>query len=45
MKQIEKQIEKKLNNLSFDDKINFINRLREFLHLKSPFKNEPVDFV
>lgn len=42
---IKKLIEKELNNLSFDDKINFINELREFLHNKSPFKNEPVDFV
>lgn len=42
---IEKLIKKELNNLSFDDKINFINELREFLHNKSPFKNEPVDFV
>jgi len=42
---IKKLIEKKLNNLSFDDKINFINELREFLHNESPFKNEPVDFV
>jgi len=42
---IKKLIKKELNNLSFDDKINFINELREFLHNKSPFKNEPVDFV
>lgn len=31
--------------LDFDEKVNYINRVREFLHSVSPFKNEPVDFV
>ena len=30
---------------SFDEKINHINEIREFIHDLSPFKNEPVDFV
>lgn len=45
MKQIKKQIECDLKHLSFDEKVNYINSLREFIHDKSPFKNEPVDFV
>lgn len=32
-------------NMSIDEKVNYINDLREFIHLQSPFKNEPVDFV
>ena len=34
-----------IEEFSFDDKIDVINRLREKLHNVSPFKNEPVDFV
>jgi hypothetical protein len=28
-----------------NQKIDYINQLREFIHYNSPFKNEPVDFV
>lgn len=45
MKEIKKQIEKDLLNLSLEEKVNYINDLREFIHQHSPFKNEPVDFV
>lgn len=34
-----------LHETSFDDKIEYINELRDFIHELSPFKNEPVDFV
>lgn len=30
---------------SFDDKVEYINSIREFLHVLSPFKDEPVDYV
>jgi hypothetical protein len=40
-----KQIETDLKNLSLEEKVNYINDLREFIHQYSPFKNEPVDFV
>jgi ParB-like chromosome segregation protein Spo0J len=33
------------SELSLNDKVDFINELREFIHENSPFKNEPVDFV
>ena len=32
-------------DLSLSDRIDLINDLREFIHLNSPFANEPVDFV
>jgi hypothetical protein len=31
--------------LELNDKVQFINDLRWFIHQNSPFKNEPVDFV
>jgi len=34
-----------LSGLNDNDKINFINDIRESIHYQSPFKNEPVDFV
>jgi hypothetical protein len=45
MKDIQKQIESDLDGLSLEDTVNYINEIREFIHSKSPFKNEPVDFV
>ena len=38
-------IEDYLENLSFDEKVEAVNQLREAIHKHSPFKNEPVDFV
>lgn len=35
----------KIHTMSFDEKIEAINSVREALHEISPFKNEPVDFV
>jgi len=32
-------------SIGLDEKIDLLNEFREFLHLQSPFKNEPVDFV
>jgi len=45
MEKIKKQIKKLSENLSLDEKVNFINELRETIHEISPFKNEPVDLV
>ena len=45
MEQIKNLIKNDIDNLSLEDKINYINKLREFIHNSSPFKNEPVDFV
>ncbi len=44
-KQIEELILQSLNECDFNQKIEFINSIREFIHEYSPFKNEPVDFV
>lgn len=40
-----KEIEMYLERLNTSEKINAINDIREAIHLLSPFKNEPVDFV
>lgn len=34
-----------LEGMSFNQKVELINSLREVIHINSPFKNEPVDFV
>jgi ParB-like chromosome segregation protein Spo0J len=39
------ELTKYLKGLSFSEKINSINDIREAIHNESPFKNEPVDFV
>lgn len=38
-------IREELKGLDLKEKVNYINEIREFIHLESPFKNEPVDFV
>jgi len=38
-------VDERINHLDFDDQVNAINSMREYLHDISPFKNEPVDFV
>lgn len=45
MDNLKKEISQLLNNKTLQERIDFINELREFIHLQSPFKNEPVDFV
>lgn len=45
MDKIKQLISSHINNCDFDEKINFINNIREYIHEISPFKNEPVDFV
>ena len=42
---IKEFINEDIEPLGLDEKINAINEIREALHLISPFKNEPVDFV
>ena len=39
------QIKEQIRTLSFEEKVEYINDIREFIHSISPFKNEPVDFV
>lgn len=43
--QTKQLISQVLENCDFEQKIEFINSIREFIHKYSPFKNEPVDFV
>lgn len=38
-------IKNDIEKMSVDEKVNYINDLRFFIHELSPFKNEPVDFV
>lgn len=43
--EIKELINEFYETLQFDEKVLFVNELREYLHEISPFKNEPVDFV
>ena len=43
--EIIEQTELLLDTLSIEEKVIAINEIREAIHKKSPFKNEPVDFV
>lgn len=45
MIELKKIITEDLKKMSFIEKVNYINELRSFIHEKSPFKNEPIDFV
>jgi hypothetical protein len=45
LQEIEKIFNTAIDSLSFKDKVDFLNNTREIIHNKSPFKNEPVDFV
>ena len=45
MEELKNQIKKEIEKLDFKGKVSFINEIREFIHLNSPFKEEPVDFV
>lgn len=45
MEQIKSFILEEIKDLDLNKKVEFINELREFIHLHSPFKAEPVDFV
>lgn len=38
-------IKQKLNELSLDEKVNYINEIKLLLHENSPFNTEPVDCV
>jgi len=38
-------IKKELENKDLTEKVKFINDIRYYIHLLSPFKNEPIDFV
>ena len=41
----EKELVEHINDLSEEDKIDFINKIKLILHKNSPFCNEPVDCV
>lgn len=34
-----------IQNMSFDEKIDTLNKVRKILHNQSPFKNEPIDYI
>lgn len=42
---IKKQITELLSGVMFNEKVEYINSIREHIHELSPFKDEPVDFV
>lgn len=42
---LEDIIKMSFNNLSLDEKVDLMNRLREWIHEVSPFNAEPVDMV
>jgi ParB-like chromosome segregation protein Spo0J len=42
---IKNQILESISGLDFNQQVDFINDIREFIHDNSPFKNEPVDYV
>lgn len=42
---IKEQIKKELDSMNLDQKVEFINELKLFLHDNSPFNTEPVDCV
>lgn len=45
MNEIKKQIKNKINSLELNEKVEFINDIRLFIHENSPFKDNPVDYV
>ncbi len=45
MQEIKQAITNLLHDQPFSLKVKLMNELREHIHLLSPFKNEPVDFV
>lgn len=45
MDRLKELIKSELFGKELKQQITFINELREFIHLNSPFKNEPVDYV
>lgn len=45
LEQIKNLFSESISNLDLSDRVDFINDLREFIHMHSPFKSEPVDFV
>tara|TARA_R110002167_G_scaffold198038_1_gene401116 strand:+ start:474 stop:1604 length:1131 start_codon:yes stop_codon:yes gene_type:complete len=45
MKKLIKLIKKELESKELKEKVEFINNIRYELHLLSPFKNEPIDYV
>ncbi|MCP4649596.1 MAG: ParB N-terminal domain-containing protein [PVC group bacterium] len=45
MEKIKDLIYDNIAGKSLDQQIDFLNKIKEYLHSISPFKNEPVDFV
>ena len=42
---ITEMYDKVMVDLNLNERVEFINELREYIHVNSPFANEPVDFV
>ena len=45
MEKITKLIKGELESKDLKGKVDFLNNIRYELHLLSPFKNEPIDYV
>ena len=45
MKTLKEMIKKELDSKDLKSKVEFLNDIRYELHLLSPFKNEPIDYV
>ena len=45
MDKLKKLIQKELDSKPLKEKVEFLNNIRYELHLLSPFKNEPIDYV
>jgi hypothetical protein len=45
MEKLKKLIQKELESKELKEKVEFLNNIRYELHLLSPFKNEPIDYV
>lgn len=45
IQRVKEFIDQDIATMELDEKVDTINKIREMIHLASPFKNEPVDFV
>lgn len=45
LESLSRQIVSHVLSLPFEEKVHFINEIRQAIHYVSPFKNEPVDYV
>ena len=45
MEKLKKLIQQELGSKGLKEKVEFLNNIRYEIHLLSPFKNEPMDFI